>query len=242
MSIIVANFYKFTALEDPAAWGERLRQLATDWDLKGTFLLASEGLNASLAGTPEQFESFMNELRAYPEWRDVPVKSSWASEMPFRRLLVKIKPQILTFPVEHDPSVAAIRSTSDLTPTAWDELLATPKDDLVILDTRNDYEVAAGKFQGAEDLAIESFREFPARFLEQFGEARDKTYLMYCTGGIRCEKAAAFATAQGFKNVYKLEGGILAYMQQLGRGRWEGDCFVFDDREIVPPSAVGETR
>ncbi|MCC6710416.1 MAG: rhodanese-related sulfurtransferase [Gammaproteobacteria bacterium] len=227
--VMVASFYKFVTLAQPRAVGALLGERARALGLLGTLLLAEEGLNASIAGTPAAVREFLDFLRAdarFANLRDVRESSHDAA--PFRRLKIKYKREIVTMGV---PGIApAERTGSHVTPSAWNELLQDPE--VLLVDTRNSYEVRVGTFEGALDLGMDSFRQFPALIdaeLERSGATR---VAMFCTGGIRCEKASAYLLERGVEAVYQLEGGILNYLEHTPReaSRWQGDCFVFDER------------
>lgn len=231
--IKVINFYKFFQLEHPEQFCQQLYDDLKDIPVRGTLILAPEGLNGSLAAMPHDVEQAFQKLCSYPELTQLSYRESFARSQPYKKLLVRTKAQILTFPKEADPSIADIQATPALSPEQWQAKIETADDKLVILDTRNQYEVEAGSFAGAKDLGIERFQEFPEEFLKQYGEQKDKTFLMFCTGGIRCEKAVAFARKQGFPHVYKLDGGIINYLKEQGPKLWQGECFVFDQRWTI---------
>jgi UPF0176 protein len=227
--VMVASFYRFVTLAAPRELGAVLGERARALDLLGTLLLAEEGLNASIAGAPTAVAGFLDFLRAQPGFASLSdVRESWHASAPFRRFKIKYKREIVTMGV---PGIApAERTGIHVTPTAWNELLNDPQ--VLLIDTRNRYEVRVGSFDGALDLGMDSFREFPALIdaeLERSGATR---VAMFCTGGIRCEKASAYLMERGIEAVYQLEGGILNYLEQTpsATSRWHGDCFVFDER------------
>lgn len=226
----VINFYKFTPLEKPDEIRQRIQSELAKSRVLGTILLAEEGLNGSLAGKAEDVDDAFARICDFKEFSDLSQRASFGQSQPFKRLIVKVKPQILGFPLECDPSVQQILEGPSLGSDEWAKVLEQNKDEVVILDTRNRYEYELGSFAGARDLNISRFREFPEAFLENYGDKKDQTFLMFCTGGIRCEKAVAFARQQGFQKVYQLDGGIIQYFEKQGEKHWQGECFVFDQR------------
>ena len=239
--ITVAALYRFTRFDDPAALREALLGRCKALGIKGTLLVAHEGLNGTIAGAPDAIDEMIATLRDLPGCAALDVKYSQAPEMPFLRMKVRVKREIVTMGVE---DIDAAHDRGDyVDPADWNALIARP--DTVVIDTRNQYEVAIGSFAGAVDPGTESFRDFPAWFDAQAEALREsgKTIAMFCTGGIRCEKATAYVKAQGFDQVYHLQGGILRYLETVPEteNRFEGDCFVFDQRVSVGHGlAVGE--
>ena len=228
-SVMVASFYKFTTLAAPREFGAMLGARARALGLLGTLLLAEEGLNASIAGAPAAVRAFLAELRAQPGFESLSdVRESFHDAAPFRRMKVKIKKEIVTMGVAG--IAPALKTGTPLTPSAWNELLEDP--DVLLVDTRNSYEVRVGTFRGALDLGMNSFREFPALIDAELAKRGATRVAMFCTGGIRCEKASAYLLERGVESVYQLAGGILNYLEQTPAeaSRWEGDCFVFDER------------
>lgn len=231
----VVNFYQFIPLVNPENLAETLRGFfASLPEVKGSLILASEGINGGFAGPEADVEQLCSRIHRLEPFQTLEYKATWGETQAFRRQLVKVKKQILTFPAAYNPSIDAIKSGRHLTPEAWDALLE--QGDVVVVDTRNTYEIAYGTFAGAEQCDVERFVDFPEQFLQKYGAAKDKTYLMFCTGGIRCEKAVAFAQAQGFDKVYQLDGGIIRYLERSEGKHWQGDCFVFDHRWSVDRS------
>ena len=230
--------YHFTVVDDPDALAARLRGLAESVGLLGTVLVALEGINLFLAGTDDGIERFLAQLRADPRFGGLQVKYSHSATQPFARLKVKVKPEIISFrrgnasPLEgRAPTVAP----ADL--ARW---IAGGYDDagrrLVLLDTRNREEVAHGSFAGALALPIDNFTELPEALAPHRDALRDATVVSFCTGGIRCEKAALWMRADGWDNVLQLDGGILGYFEQVGGQGYDGRCFVFDGRVALDPS------
>ncbi len=229
----VAALYQFTAFPDPEALRAPLLAACQSAGIKGTLLLAREGINGTIAGTANALASVLCHIRAMPGCADLEVKFSTAPEMPFHRLKVRVKREIVTMgQPEMDPTLAAGHYVD---PHDWNALIADP--DTIVIDTRNDYEVAVGTFAGAVDPQTPSFSDFPAWFREHRDEllGGKKRVAMFCTGGIRCEKSTSFLRAEGVDEVYHLRGGILKYLEQVPETEslWQGECFVFDERVTV---------
>ena len=224
--------YKFVALSDLHERRRQLRRLTADLQLCGTILISPEGINLFLAGSEEQAECFLAQLRSDPDLSDLVVKKSWTDYQPFRRMLVKIKREIIAFGIE------SVRPQERTSPKLTPEQLKAWLDEgqeLTLLDTRNDYEVELGTFRGATELGIHHFRDFPRAAASLPDETKEKPLVMFCTGGIRCEKAGPYLEQVGFKHVYQLDGGILNYFERCGGEHYDGDCFVFDHRVAVKP-------
>lgn len=235
-AVKVAALYHFAVVDDPAALRLQVLALCEEHRLKGTILLAHEGMNGTIAGAPDDIDSVIAGLRSLPRFADLEVKYSEASAMPFLRMKVRLKKEIVSMGVE---GVDAATGKGDyVDPADWNNLIADP--DTIVIDTRNAYEVAIGSFAGAINPETESFRDFPAWFdafaeqLRQDSRAQPKI-AMFCTGGIRCEKATAYVRAQGFADVRHLKGGILKYLEHVPEtdSLWQGDCFLFDQRVAV---------
>lgn len=230
--ISVAALYRFTAFVDPAALRDPLLAACTDNGVKGTLLLATEGINGTIAGTPDGVEAVLAHIRALPGCADLDVKYSAADAMPFHRTKVRLKREIVTM---GEPAADPAHAGTHVDPADWNALIDDP--DTVVIDTRNDYEVAIGSFAGAVDPATRAFSDFPTWFRQHrdallAGKAR---VAMFCTGGIRCEKATALLRSEGVDDVFHLSGGILKYLEQVPTrdSRWEGECFVFDERVAI---------
>ena len=229
-NITVSAMYHFAILEDFEKIREPLCNFMKELGIKGTILLAREGINGTVAGSDEAIKKMHEYLRSDPRLKDVVTKESYASEMPFHRTKVKLKKEIVTMGVEGiDPKHI---SGTYVKPKDWNDLISDP--DVIIVDTRNDYEVAIGTFKNALNPETETFREFP-KYAEENLKDKKKKVAMFCTGGIRCEKSTAYLKAEGFDEVYHLEGGILKYLEEVPKQEslWEGDCFVFDSRVAV---------
>ncbi|MES2937836.1 MAG: sulfurtransferase [Pseudomonadota bacterium] len=241
--ILNVSAYKFVALADAPALRERLLAQAAALALKGTILLAEEGINLFLAGPAEAVRGFLAQLRQDPRFSGLEVKESWSDAAPFQRLRIKLKREIIR--MNHpaiQPQAGRAPAVDAVTVKRW---LDQGHDDegrpVVTLDTRNAFEIDYGSFQGAIDWRLSKFSEFPDALLEHKSELDGKTVVSFCTGGIRCEKAALFMREQGLEHVWQLEGGILMYFEETGGAHFRGDCFVFDGREAVD-SALGATK
>ncbi|KTT21800.1 hypothetical protein SB14R_19305 [Pseudomonas oryzihabitans] len=230
-TIVVAALYKFVTLDDYVQLREPLLQTLLANDVKGTLLLAEEGINGTVSGSRAGIDAVLAWLRADPRLVDIDHKESYCAEQPFYRTKVKLKKEIVTLGVPGvDPNQ---RVGTYVEPQDWNALVDDPE--VLVIDTRNDYEVGIGSFKGAIDPKTKSFRDFPAYIREHFDPARHKKVAMFCTGGIRCEKASSFMLQEGFPEVFHLKGGILKYLEEVpaAESRWEGECFVFDNRVTV---------
>jgi len=234
--IRVAALYHFTRFEDPERLRGRLLEICISLGIRGTLLLAHEGINGTVSGTPDNVERLIAELRALPGCAGLDVKYSGAREHPFARMKVKVKREIVTMGIEGmDPARDA---GSHVDPKDWNALIA--RRGMIVIDTRNDYEVELGTFAGALNPGIASFREFPAWFAAMKDKWAEEgkappPVAMFCTGGIRCEKSTALARGLGCEEVYHLKGGILRYLEEIPAkdSLWQGNCFVFDERVSV---------
>lgn len=236
--VLNISAYKFVTLSDCAALRESVRSRAAALELKGTVLLAEEGINLFLAGAPGRIRAFVDELRADTRFADLQPKESWSDAVPFRKLLVKVKREIIRM---NHPTIRPEQGRAPaVAPATLARWLAQGHDDegrpVVTLDTRNAFEVDAGAFDGAIDWRIEKFSEFPQALRAHRDELAGKTVVSYCTGGIRCEKAALLMQREGVERVYQLEGGILRYFEETGGAHFRGACFVFDERELLDPA------
>ncbi len=230
--IRVAALYRFARFPDPAALREPLLHACEAAGIKGTLLLAREGINGTIAGTPDAIDLVLAHIRALPGCADLEVKFSTADVMPFHRLKVRLKREIVTM---GKPDIDPLTGVGHyVKPAEWNTLIEQPG--TILIDTRNDYEVKVGTFTGAADPETASFSDFPAWFEAHREEiAAAPRVAMFCTGGIRCEKATALLRAEGIDQVYHLQGGILKYLEEIpaGDSRWQGECFVFDERVAV---------
>ena len=228
----VAAFYQFAALSDFRELREPLRVVCADLGLKGSVLLAHEGINGTLAGSPDAIAALVEELRCGALFGgrldNLELKFSAAAAMPFQRLKIRLKKEIVTL---GDAATDPTRQVGIyVDPADWNDLIAAP--DTLVIDTRNAFEVAMGTFAGALDPGINSFGQFKDFVSRHLDPAKHRRVAMFCTGGIRCEKASAYLLARGFAEVYHLKGGILKYLERVpeAESRWRGECFVFDDR------------
>ena len=232
-SIKVAALYRFASFAQPEPLRAQIAGWCAEHGLRGTILLAHEGINGTIAGTAAGIDAVIAHLRTLPDCADLDVKYSHAAEMPFYRMKVRVKKEIVTMGIDGiDPN----RQVGNyVQPEDWNALISEP--DTILIDVRNDYEVGIGSFEGAVDPKTKSFTEFPAWFREHRDElAQGKTkFAMFCTGGIRCEKSTAFLKAEGIDEVYHLKGGILRYLEHVPEqaSKWQGECFVFDERVSV---------
>lgn len=230
----VAALYKFVRLPQFQQWQAPLHAFCQQNGVRGTLLLAAEGINGTIAGPSEGIDAVLNYLQGLPGLNQLDYKLSWASKQPFYRLKVKLKREIVTMGLpEVDPSTMVGEYVE---PTHWNALISQAN--TVLIDVRNDYEVAVGSFEGAINPQTESFTQFPAWVEQQEAKgilSPDKPVAMFCTGGIRCEKSTSFLRAKGYEKVYHLQGGILKYLEaiQPADSRWQGECFVFDERVSV---------
>jgi len=231
MKTVVCALYHFVTLDDPAALREPLFDLMERHGLRGTLLLAHEGINGTVAGTRPGVDALIDWLRADARFAGISLKESFDEEMPFLRAKVKLKKEIVTMGIEGiDPREIA---GTYVKPTEWNDVISDP--DVTVIDTRNDYEVEIGTFHNAINPATASFREFPDFARKHLDPQKNRKVAMFCTGGIRCEKSTAYLKSLGFEEVYHLEGGILKYLEEVPEDEslWEGECFVFDNRVTV---------
>lgn len=229
--IVVVALYKFVTLEDFEALREPLLDTMNEQGVKGTLLLALEGINGTVAGTREGTTALLEWLRRDARLGDLDWKESFCEEMPFYRTKVKLKKEIVTI---GQPGISPNeRVGTYVEPKDWNALISDPE--VLLIDTRNDYEVSIGTFEGAIDPQTKTFREFPEYVRQQFDPQKHKKVAMFCTGGIRCEKASSFMLKEGFDEVYHLKGGILKYLEEVPveETKWQGECFVFDNRVTV---------
>ena len=229
--IVVCALYKFVTLENFQGLRQPLHNVLEANQVRGTLLLANEGINGTIAGSRTGINKVLNWLRNDPRLSDIDYKESFTDNMPFNRAKVKLKKEIVTLGVEGiDPKRVVGTYVS---PADWNQLISDPE--VFVVDTRNDYEFKVGTFKNAINPNTESFREFPRFVKENLSPEKHKKIAMFCTGGIRCEKSTAFLKEQGFDEVYHLKGGILKYLEEVPATEtlWEGECFVFDERVTV---------
>ena len=233
--ILNISAYKFIPLPDAHALRETLLERALAHALKGTILLAEEGINLFLAGPSDAIRGFVTALQTDERFADINPKESWSAEQPFKKMLVKVKGEIIR--MNHPTIRPANGRAPAVPPETVKRWLDAGVDDegrpVVTLDTRNAFEVAQGTFEGAIDWRIDKFTEFPQAFLDHRADLVGKTVVSFCTGGIRCEKAAILMQAAGLDHVYQLEGGILKYFEETDGSHYQGGCFVFDERRAL---------
>jgi UPF0176 protein len=240
---LTAALYKFVSLPDYKALQTPILEACVSNNIKGTLLLAEEGINGTIAGMPQDIHNLLHFLRTNSQFEnrfaDLEHKESFASEHPFYRMKVKLKKEIVTLGV---PGVSPTNKVGTyVKPEDWNALISDPG--VILIDTRNDYEVDIGTFKGAIDPKTTTFREFPEYVATHFDKTKHKKVAMFCTGGIRCEKASSYMMDQGFEEVFHLQGGILKYLETVPESEslWQGECFVFDQRVAVKHNLeVGE--
>lgn len=232
MSVINIAAYKFVALDNLTTLRETLKADCLALNLRGTILIAPEGINLFLAGERADIEIFFSQLKSDPRFADLAGKESPSDEKPFNRMLVKIKKEIISMGMpEISPALGRAPAVSPTTLKQWlDE-----GRDVVLVDTRNEYEIRLGTFRNALPIGVDTFRAFPRKAAQLDASLKNKTVVTFCTGGIRCEKAAPVLQNLGFNNVYQLDGGILKYFEDCGGAHYDGDCFVFDRRVALNP-------
>jgi len=238
-SVLNVSAYLFTRIADPAALRAVLRERAARAGLRGTILLAEEGINLFLAGAAAEVRGFVAELRTDPRFAAVRTKESWSDAVPFGKLLVKVKREIIRMDrPEVRPQDGRAPAVSPSTLRRWlDAGVDDAGREVVLVDTRNAFEVDYGTFAGARDWRIERFTQFPGAADAHRDQLEGKTVVSFCTGGIRCEKAALYLREEGVE-AYQLEGGILGWFAEQGDAHWRGDCFVFDGREALDPGLI----
>ncbi|MEK6787420.1 MAG: rhodanese-related sulfurtransferase [Pseudomonadota bacterium] len=225
---VVAALYHFARIDDFRELQAPLLALCEREGIRGTLLLAQEGVNGTISGSRQGIDAVLGWLRADPRLQGLEHKESFSDRHPFVRLKIKLKKEIVTLGVPFVDPTAVVGTY--VAPSEWNALIQDP--DVIVIDTRNDYEVAIGSFEGAIDPHTQTFRQFPQYVAEQLDPAKHKKVAMFCTGGIRCEKASSYMRQQGFAEVYHLKGGILKYLEEVPaeESLWRGECFVFDER------------
>ncbi|PSB09608.1 hypothetical protein C7B62_12530 [Pleurocapsa sp. CCALA 161] len=231
MTYLIATFYKFANISDLKAKQQQILAWCQLQEVKGTIILAAEGINGTIAGSAKAIASVLTHLRSLPNLADLESKESITEKPPFVRLKVKIKAEIVTLGLPEINPNQQVGTYVD--PQDWNRVIGDPE--VVVIDTRNEYEVEIGSFQRAQNPHTQSFREFPEYIAQNLNPQENSKVAMFCTGGIRCEKASAYLLSQGFKEVYHLKGGILKYLENVSpeESMWEGECFVFDERVAV---------
>lgn len=229
MKYDVATFYRFVSFENPDELREQIEVCCRDEGVRGTILVAMEGINATISGPTEGVKAVLEFLRSIPGLEGLEARHSAYDSIPFQRLKVKVKDEIVTLKAPADPNKKVGRY---LSPGEWNDLLRDPE--VLVIDTRNDFEYEYGTFEGAVNPKTTSFGEFPGFVQEVLKGEEQRKIAMFCTGGIRCEKATSYLLDQGFEEVYHLKGGILRYLDEVEaeKSLWKGDCFVFDEREV----------
>ncbi len=236
--------YQFVRLDQLETLRESLRESALLYQLKGTVLLAEEGINLFLAGFEKDVQEFLKYLRKDPRLKSFRTKNSWSASQPFRKLLVKIKKEIIR--MNHPTITPETGRAKFILPEKLKQWLDQGHDDLgrpvVMIDTRNDFEVEYGSFDNAMHFNINKFSEFPKAIESHLSELADKTLVSFCTGGIRCEKSGLYLRERGLEHSYQLDGGILQYFEDIGSAHYQGDCFVFDERETLEPTLAAKPQ
>ena len=229
-AIVVATFYKFTSLTSIPQFVSEVEERCAEQGVRGTILVANEGINGTIAGTRVGIDDVLGYLRSQPSLHDLEHKESYTDAIPFARMKVRQKNEIVTLKHAVDPTQIV---GEYIPPKEWNSLIQSP--DVIVIDTRNDFEVEAGSFIGSINPKTEAFSDFPTYVQENLNPQQHKRVAMFCTGGIRCEKATAYMLEQGFEEVYHLQGGILKYLEEVPQteSTWQGDCFVFDDRILL---------
>ncbi len=236
MQFVNIAYYKFVQIAQPYDLRQTLLDLCNDLQIKGTILLAHEGINSCLVGTETAIDTFINYMHSLPEFSTVDFKKSYSDHIPFRRMLVKVKKEIIPMGMD---SIQPANFTGKYVDAMELKQWLDAGEELVFLDTRNDYEVELGTFRNAIDPKIKTFREFPDWVKNNFMQYKQQKVITFCTGGIRCEKATAFMRQEGFEDVYQIHGGILKYFEETHKNAptadnyYDGDCFVFDYRVAV---------
>ncbi|SFV80858.1 Rhodanese domain protein UPF0176 [hydrothermal vent metagenome] len=232
----VCALYQFVRLDDFEEFRTPLRELMATLEVKGTILLALEGLNGTISGSQASIDKVLQFLQDDGRFDKLEIKFSYSENTPFKRLKVKLKKEIVTLGVSNIDPLASVGTY--VAPQDWNALISDPN--VVLIDTRNNYEYEIGSFKGAINPSTETFREFPTYTKNNLEQYRGKKVAMFCTGGIRCEKSTAYLKSQGFDTVYHLQGGILKYLEEVDEDQslWEGECFVFDDRVAVKHNLV----
>ena len=229
--VVIAALYKFVDIDDTEQLRKKLLERCKSLEIKGTFILSGEGINGTVAGVKESIDSIIDYLKADKRFEDIECKFSADEKIPFYRIKVKIKDELIPIGMEGvDPRKNVGKYVN---PSDWNSLINDPE--TLVIDVRNDYEVEVGTFRGALNPRTQNFREFPEFVRENLNPNKYKKVAMYCTGGIRCEKASSFMLGEGFSDVYHLKGGILKYLEEVPaeESTWEGECFVFDNRTSV---------
>ena len=230
--IVIASFYKFVSLANYESLREPLLAKMQEHLIKGTIILAAEGINGSFAGTRENMDNFYQVIRADERLADLRFKETFDKDNPFEKSKVKLRKEIVTMGIKNVDPLKTVGTYLD--PQEWNELIKDPE--VVLIDTRNDYEFELGTFKNAINPNTENFRNFPEYVEHHLLDKKDKRIAMFCTGGIRCEKSGLYMREIGMEHSYQLEGGILKYFEEVGSAHYQGSCFVFDTREALEPT------
>jgi UPF0176 protein len=231
VEVAILNFYSFVNIQEPEMLIPKILLIGRKKSIKGTILLAKEGFNGGVSGSKKDLDLLVDSLKSITNAEDINIKVNYAKNHPFRKLKVKIKKEIVTMGVEN-LDVNGLKGEY-VEPKDWDNFLN--KKDVILIDTRNDYEIEAGTFSGAIDPKTDTFRQFPEWVSKNEDILKNRVIAMCCTGGVRCEKSTAYLKSLGYKEVYHLKGGILQYLEDTKNvnNKWVGECFVFDDRRAV---------
>lgn len=237
MSVLNISTYKFVTLDDRESLRDRLQPLCDKLGLKGTILLAPEGINIFLAGSAASIHGFFEQLWQDARFADIKPKESWSESTPFKRMRVRLKKEIITMKIpDIRPEDHRANTVSPQKLKTWlDRGLDDEGREVIMLDTRNVFEVEAGTFINALDFGIERFSQYPEAIAAHQKDFVGKSIVTFCTGGIRCEKAVLYMNRMGMQNVFQLDGGILKYFEEVGGAHWSGNCVVFDDRTALDP-------
>ena len=232
----VVTFYKYTEIKNSEKFVEEHLTYCKKLGIKGKILVSNEGINGGISGEDKKVEEYKKKLLSYSEFKGIEFKDTYSDEYAYRKMFVRVRKEIIRF----DPKVDGKKASCKLSPKKLKEML-DKKEDVVLLDVRNRYETRIGKFKNAIELGIDVFNEFPKN-INKINGLKNKKIVMYCTGGVRCEKASAALLNQGFKDVYQLDGGILNYGKECSDAHWEGKCFVFDRRVSIPLDSTKEVH
>ncbi len=232
MPVLNVAFYKFVPITDTEPLAEKLRAFCVAHNLRGSIILAEEGVNGMAAGAPEDTRAFQNFLRGDSRFTDMKFKESFSEKIPFRRIVIKLKDEIVPIGI---PNMNPLHVEAPYMAPKELKARLDAGEEVILLDTRNTFEYELGTFKGAKEIGTRHFRNFAEKVETLPEDWKKKTVVTFCTGGIRCEKAAPLMRTKGFENAYQLEGGILNYFHEVGGDHWEGDCFVFDYRMAVGP-------
>lgn len=236
----VLLYYGYTPIDEPEQFAKHHAEFCKSLKLKGRIIVAPEGLNGTVSGTPESCDTYIKEVKKDPRFTEIEFKTDVVTKPAFEKLFVRVKPEIVHSGLR-DPSVINPQKKTGIHLNGEDFLKLKDQDNVVVLDVRSDYEHGVGKFKNAITLDIHNFREFPSK-IQELEHLKDKKVITYCTGGIKCEKATALLLEKGFKEVYQLHGGIIQYAKDTGGKDFDGVCYVFDNRLVVPVNSVNPSE